>query len=215
MNTPTFGQRLSFLRRNRLMSAKDLATRAQISIEYLKKIEADYAPPPAAETICALASALRADEDELFVLSGKIPPVVERELIYSPLLVQVVRALSLWEQHRVLDFLRAEGVSEEKLQAEGISRPSDLDNERKSAREPITAALKKSIFALDNYECVYCSSQAVLELDHIYPHTLGGTDEPENLVTCCHRCNNKKQNRVVQWPMVFGRFRGTIEGEGF
>lgn len=196
------------------MSLKDVASRAQISVEYLQKIESGYSAPPAALTICALAKALRADEDALFSVSGKLSPSVERDLIYSPLLIQVVKAAQNWNADRVLDFLRANGISEEKLQMRGIERPQDLEDERRCAREPITTTLKKSTFAIDNFECVYCSSQAVLELDHIYPHSLGGTDEPENLVTCCHKCNIKKKNRAVSFPMVFGRFRDEI-AEGF
>ena len=66
-------------------------------------------------------------------------------------------------------------------------------------------------FRRDNFECVYCSAPAVLELDHIYPISAGGTNEPENLVTSCNRCNNKKKDREVPPPMVFGRFREIVE----
>jgi hypothetical protein len=36
-----------------------------------------------------------------------------------------------------------------------------------------------------------------LTIDHFQPHTKGGTDAPENLLYCCHRCN---QYKADYWP---------------
>jgi 5-methylcytosine-specific restriction endonuclease McrA len=71
--------------------------------------------------------------------------------------------------------------------------------------------MKKAIFIKDHYQCVYCSAQAILEVDHIYPVSLGGTSKMENLITACNRCNGRKRDRATPFPMVFGRFRETIE----
>jgi hypothetical protein len=54
---------------------------------------------------------LRVDADELFALSGKLPPDIERDLLCSPLLVQIVRVVSQWDQPRQQAFLCDQGVS--------------------------------------------------------------------------------------------------------
>ena len=36
-----------------------------------------------------------------------------------------------------------------------------------------------------------------LTIDHFQPHTKGGPDAPENLLYCCHRCN---QYKADYWP---------------
>lgn len=43
-------------------------------------------------------------------------------------------------------------------------------------------------------KCEYCEisetdAGGLLTIDHYKPQTKGGTDSPENLVYCCHRCN--------------------------
>jgi len=47
------------------------------------------------------------------------------------------------------------------------------------------------------FRCGYCGvheSQegAELTIDHYQPRSRGGTDEPDNLVYCCHACNSHK-----------------------
>jgi hypothetical protein len=52
------------------------------------------------------------------------------------------------------------------------------------------------ILARDNFTCRYCGRFAPnveLEVDHIVPQALGGDDDPDNLVTACHDCNNGKR----------------------
>lgn len=213
-NAPTFGRRLFDLRREAGISRANLAARVQISAVYLEKIERGYAPPPAAATIRAFVKSLGVDSDELFCLAGKLPPDLSRDLVCSPLMVQVLRVASTWDGEQLRAFLRVQGVSEEKLQlASTCSRSIPANDERRCTRETITATTKKAVFARDNHECVYCSARAILEVDHIHPHSLGGTNEFDNLITACHKCNLKKRNRVAPFPMVFGRFRCEVESE--
>jgi 5-methylcytosine-specific restriction endonuclease McrA len=35
-----------------------------------------------------------------------------------------------------------------------------------------------------------------LELDHVLPESLGGTEDPDNIVLACPRCNHTKGNRI-------------------
>jgi len=63
----------------------------------------------------------------------------------------------------------------------------------------------EEIFARDRFRCVYCGfdgrtfeTWAFLQVDHFKPRSLGGTDEPENLVTSCIMCNHMKGAK--SWP---------------
>ena len=129
----------------------------------------------------------------------------------SPLLVQIVRVVNQWDQPRQQAFLRDQGIPEEKLHLQTSVEWWEIDDERQCLREPITAEMKKAIFIKDHDECVYCSAQAILEIDHIYPVSLGGTSEMENLITASTRCNLRKRDCATPFPMVFRRFRETIE----
>ena len=53
-----------------------------------------------------------------------------------------------------------------------------------------------------HFACEFCGATETdtggeLTIDHFQPHTKGGTDAPENLPYCCHRCN---QYKADYWP---------------
>jgi 5-methylcytosine-specific restriction endonuclease McrA len=60
---------------------------------------------------------------------------------------------------------------------------------------------RKAILIRDSHTCQYCL-QALdtrqLTLDHIQPRSRGGATSWENLVACCHRCNNRKGARTPE-----------------
>lgn len=57
----------------------------------------------------------------------------------------------------------------------------------------VSASLRFAVLARDGFECVYChSKEKPLEVDHVRPVALGGTDAPENLVAACDDCNGGK-----------------------
>lgn len=59
-----------------------------------------------------------------------------------------------------------------------------------------------AIYLRDGLACAWCGESvedgAKLTLDHLTPHSHGGSNEPANLVTCCHRCNSSRGNRSVR-----------------
>jgi hypothetical protein len=60
---------------------------------------------------------------------------------------------------------------------------------------PISASLRYEIMRRDAFTCRYCGESApnvVLTVDHVMPRTLGGTNDPTNLVTACKDCNAGK-----------------------
>jgi len=61
------------------------------------------------------------------------------------------------------------------------------------------ALSRKNILMRDRYTCQYCQkvlNTSELTLDHVIPRSRGGETTWENLVACCHACNNKKGNRT-------------------
>jgi 5-methylcytosine-specific restriction protein A len=52
---------------------------------------------------------------------------------------------------------------------------------------------KKRVLARDGYTCTQCGSVAPdLEVDHITPLSVGGTDDPTNLRTLCTTCHHQR-----------------------
>jgi hypothetical protein len=65
--------------------------------------------------------------------------------------------------------------------------------------------LRFEILRRDNHACRYCGASAPdakLTVDHVVPVTLGGSDEPANLVTACDACNSGKSSVAGSAPMV-------------
>lgn len=55
----------------------------------------------------------------------------------------------------------------------------------------------------DNYTCRYCrSTENPLTIDHVVPVTLGGRDDPSNLVTACRDCNAGKSSATPNQDLV-------------
>ena len=53
-----------------------------------------------------------------------------------------------------------------------------------------------NIFRRDGHACGYCKSKSNLTLDHVLPKSRGGGNSWENLVTCCKKCNARKDNKT-------------------
>jgi hypothetical protein len=70
----------------------------------------------------------------------------------------------------------------------------------------VRPSTRLAIYLRDGLACAYCGAGvedgAKLTLDHLKPHSKGGTNAPENLVTCCHKCNCSRGDRSVA---VFAR----------
>lgn len=54
---------------------------------------------------------------------------------------------------------------------------------------------KRGVLIRDGYRCAYCEGKADT-IDHVLPRSRGGLNTWENLVACCFRCNNKKDNKT-------------------
>jgi 5-methylcytosine-specific restriction endonuclease McrA len=63
------------------------------------------------------------------------------------------------------------------------------------------ALSRKNILMRDRYTCQYCQKvlpSGELTLDHVMPRSRAGETAWENLVACCHPCNNRKGNRTPE-----------------
>jgi hypothetical protein len=59
-------------------------------------------------------------------------------------------------------------------------------------RKPIGKKLRFDVFKRDDFTCAYCGStppSVVLQVDHIFPVSQGGTNSIDNLITSCQPCN--------------------------
>jgi len=71
---------------------------------------------------------------------------------------------------------------------------------------------RKKIYLRDAYTCQYCSvkkgqkhpikgyimDEKKFTLDHVTPKAQGGSNAPNNLVTCCEPCNTRKADRTPE-----------------
>jgi 5-methylcytosine-specific restriction endonuclease McrA len=63
------------------------------------------------------------------------------------------------------------------------------------------ALSRKNILMRDRYTCQYCMKvlpAGELTLDHVVPRSRAGESAWENLVACCHHCNNRKGSRTPE-----------------
>jgi hypothetical protein len=69
----------------------------------------------------------------------------------------------------------------------------------------VSRRLRFEILRRDGMTCRYCGAKApdvVLTVDHVIPVTLGGGDEPNNLVTACADCNSGKSSVPADAALV-------------
>ena len=63
----------------------------------------------------------------------------------------------------------------------------------------VPALTNAALFGRDRNLCLYCGrvfAHATLTRDHVVPKSRGGTDEWDNVVAACKRCNHHKGDRL-------------------
>lgn len=65
----------------------------------------------------------------------------------------------------------------------------------------ISDALRQQVIEDAHYRCAYCKAPSLITgtpliMEHTLPRSLGGTDDRENLVAACYRCNEFKGARI-------------------
>lgn len=95
--------------------------------------------------------------------------------------------------HIVATVLRDEGVI--------ADPPPSARASKERNRKKISRTVERRVFAQYAYTCNECGvggTEADLTLDHIYPHSLGGTDDEDNLRPLCRPCNSRKGAKVLE-----------------
>lgn len=62
-------------------------------------------------------------------------------------------------------------------------------------------ASRKDIYIRDKYTCQFCAKifpVKELTLDHVFPKSRGGSNDPTNLVAACKKCNGRKRDRTPE-----------------
>lgn len=101
-----FGERVRELRHQRGVKQADLASRMNVSVSYISKVEngklhfGDY---PSEKFIHKLAEELKADEDELLLLADKVPASIRQRIRQRPELFRQIAKMD----KRALDRLES------------------------------------------------------------------------------------------------------------
>lgn len=109
---------------------------------------------------------------------------------------QVNELLSLCEQ-RIQDFERHRGDS--------------VWEHRKRGHRPVSGSVRYEVLSRAKFKCELCGISADeknIEVDHIFPKSLGGKDDLSNYQALCYSCNAAKRNTD---DTDFRRFRALYE----
>lgn len=69
----------------------------------------------------------------------------------------------------------------------------------KRGRSAVPTSVKLAVGSRDAMRCVYCGDEnGPFHLDHLWPVSKGGSDEPNNLVMSCADCNLSKGNKSLR-----------------
>lgn len=82
------------------------------------------------------------------------------------------------------------------------------------ARKSLSKKLRFEVFKRDKFTCQYCGKKApdvILQVDHIDPVALGGTNEILNLITSCQECNAGKKAIPLDKDVVLDKQRQQLE----
>jgi hypothetical protein len=104
----------------------------------------------------------------------------------------------LWENGRQRDRRTVAGPT-------ASSHPSSVHERGLWLIMPVSKRLRYEILKRDNHTCRYCGAaapEATIRIDHVTPVSLGGTDDPSNLVAACHDCNAGKTSSNPAAPLV-------------
>ncbi|MCV7708669.1 HNH endonuclease [Micrococcus luteus] len=69
----------------------------------------------------------------------------------------------------------------------------------------ISKRTRFEVLRRDNHTCRYCGAKAPdveLQVDHVIPKAIGGSDQPDNLATACLDCNSGKASTTPDAPHV-------------
>ena len=66
---------------------------------------------------------------------------------------------------------------------------------------------RENIFRRDGNECLYCGVKKNITIDHVFPKHRGGKNTWQNMVTCCKKCNAKKDNKTPEEAKMVMKYK--------
>jgi transcriptional regulator with XRE-family HTH domain len=100
-----FGQRVRELREQRGWTQKELADRLGVSVSYISKVENDrlhFGDYPSVKFVHKLSSEFEADENELLLLSDRVPDDLRQRIRERPDVFNAIAGLDDKEMDRLL-----------------------------------------------------------------------------------------------------------------
>ncbi len=79
------------------------------------------------------------------------------------------------------------------------------------------AEVKNYLLTKWQHQCAYCQACAIrLEIDHVHPHSRGGSNRVSNLVISCRACNEAKADQPIEVfladrPDLLGRIQAQLK----
>ncbi len=64
-------------------------------------------------------------------------------------------------------------------------------------RRAVSRSTKYAVLEAHGHRCHYCKQDNASHVDHIIPIARGGSNEPENLIAACPRCNMAKRANIL------------------
>lgn len=82
-----------------------------------------------------------------------------------------------------------------------VNMPSVVRFLKPIPRKKAVKFSRTNVYLRDKGRCQYCGARVArdeYQYDHVIPRCQGGITNFENIVTCCHRCNQMKAGRSPQ-----------------
>jgi 5-methylcytosine-specific restriction endonuclease McrA len=97
-----------------------------------------------------------------------------------------------------------------KKKKEVVETIKAIEVKSKKRKYRLPKQLRRKVLARDSYKCYLCNRTvkriheggkqedgSLATVDHVIPRSKGGTDDLENLKTCCYNCNNRKADELI------------------
>jgi 5-methylcytosine-specific restriction endonuclease McrA len=100
-------------------------------------------------------------------------------------------------------------------QVDALACDAHIRRPGQANRATIPPKTRAKVLARDRHRCATpgCRATRFLEVHHVTPRTLGGTNRPDNLVTLCGRCH-RFAHELAPAQVGDGMRRGDVEGGG-
>ena len=101
-----FGERVRELRLQRKLTQQKVAEKVGVTVGYISKVEMErlqFGDYPSEKFIHKLADALQCDEDELLLLTDRVPPAIQMRVLERPEAFRRIAELDDRTLDRLLD----------------------------------------------------------------------------------------------------------------